>query len=288
MLNYIRGTADTFNTILYPGQWITVRFCYVIYFPKINTKTDEACQTYQPSNRESSELELGSASPCSCHVANLSLQTAVFVRINTVWMCALGDRLRLIMLWDGRSRGYIRKQHLICQNQLHNVYNVDRCISNSKKLFFFDQTGFPPYHTGSWSWSPFWPVSLQKLLSHIMKVQVSDEFWLIFAIDREFKRCWLSVIHSSFFILAAWHKERSASQFVRNILKALEKTKSNMMFSVVDGDKYLNRVSLLANCWLKYQSAQACVVISFPGINKSPIQICQILVGRQVMSKTAT
>lgn len=136
MLNYIRGTADTFNTILYPGQWITVRFCYVIYFPKINTKTDEACQTYQPSNRESSELELGSASPCSCHVANLSLQTAVFVRINTVWMCALGDRLRLIMLWDGHSRGYIRKQHLICQNQLHNVYNVDRCISNSKKLFF--------------------------------------------------------------------------------------------------------------------------------------------------------
>lgn len=97
-----------------------------------------------------------------------------------LWGIAYGN----IMLWDGRTWGYIRKQHLIWRNQLHNVYNVDRCIANSNILyvtcsFVFGHTGFPPYHTGSWSWSPFWPVSLQKLLNHIMKVWVPDEFWLI-------------------------------------------------------------------------------------------------------------
>lgn len=146
-----------------------------------------------------------------------------------LWGIAYGN----IMLWDGHTWRYIRKQHLVWRNQLHNVYNVDRCIANSNILYVTFSFFFWSYRISTISHRILVLVSFLACLLTKTPQPHHESLgpWRVltyFAIDREFKHCWLIVIHSSFFILAVWQKERSASQFVsgkvRNILKVLEKT----------------------------------------------------------------
>lgn len=216
-----------------------------------------------------------------------------------LWGIAYGN----IMLWDGHTWRYIRKQHLVWRNQLHNVYNVDRCIANSNILYVTCSFFFWSYRISTISHRILVLVSfLACLLTKTPQPHhESPGPWRVltyFAIDREFKHCWLIVIHSFHsrrvakrtlrFTVCQWKSQKHPQGIREDRLQA----KSNMMFSVVDGDLSYSNIWTEWTCresrWYQYQSAQACVVISLSGINKSPIPICQILVGRQVMRKTAT
>lgn len=218
-----------------------------------------------------------------------------------LWGIAYGN----IMLWDGHTWRYIRKQHLVWRNQLHNVYNVDRCIANSNILyvtcsFFFliiqdfhhitqDPgpgllSGLSPYKNSSTTSWKSGSLTSSDLFCHRQRVQAllthrHPQF--IFHSRRVAKR-------TLRFTVCQWKSQKHPHGIREDRLQA----KSNMMFSVVDGDLSYSNIWTEWTCrespWYQYQSAQACVVISLSGINKSPITICQILVGRQVMRKTAT
>lgn len=183
-----------------------------------------------------------------------------------LWGIAYGN----IMLWDGRTWRYIRKQHLIWRNQLHNVYNVDRCIANSNILYVTFSFFFLIIQDFHHITQDPGPGLLSGLSPYKNSSTTSWKSWKLLL-----KVC-------------QWKSQKHPHGIREDRLQA----KSNMMFSVVDGDLSYSNIWTEWTCresrWYQYQSAQACVVISLSGINKSPIPICQILVGRQVMRKTAT
>ena len=196
-----------------------------------------------------------------------------------LWGIAYGN----ITLWDGGTRGYI-----IWQNQIHIVYNIDRRIANSNILyvtliffffFFFYHTGFPPYHTRSWSWSPFWSDSLIKTPQPHHE---SPGLWRVlsvfffFATDRVFKRCWLIVVRISLYhsrrvakgtlpFTVCQRKSQTRPQGIREgRLQAKPKRDVQRCWWRLVLFRYLNPMSLLL---FKYQSALACATISLSGIN---------------------
>lgn len=161
-------------------------------------------------------------------------------------------------------------------------------------------TGFPPYHTRSWSWSPFWSVSLIKTPQPHHE---SPGLWRVlsvfffFATDRVFKRCWLIVVRISLYhsrraakgtlpFTVCQRKSQTRPQGIREgRLQAKPKRDVQRCWWRLVLFRYLNPMSLLL---FKYQSALACATISLSGIIKSPIISVRSFLGRQVTSKTVT